>query len=111
MSGESSGQFRIDVEDLYGAAPAFRRAGGEIGDAVQQATRALEGLGTFWGNDDPGRKFGAEYAQAQSQLLSLLAIVAGEVEGIGDGLVKMADQYGVAEQDNLSNIQSLNEGR
>ncbi|MCL2586542.1 MAG: hypothetical protein FWE35_29285 [Streptosporangiales bacterium] len=64
-------------------------------------------MGNFRGNDDPGRKFGSEYAHAQSKLLSLLAVVAGEVEGIGDGLVKMADRYGVAEQGSPSNVQSL----
>lgn len=109
MAGESGKQLKFDLEDLYATAPAFRRAGGEIGDEVQQATRLLEGLGTFWGHDDQGRKFGAEYAPYQAKLLSLLATVAGAIEGVGDGIIKMADQYGIAEQDNVSKIQSLKE--
>lgn len=109
MAGESGQQLKFDLEDLYATAPAFRRAGGEIGDEVQRATQKLEGLGNFWGNDDPGRKFGAAYAHYQSRLLSLLSVVAGEVEGIGDGITKMADQYGAAEHDNVCRIQPLNE--
>lgn len=111
MAGELGKQLKFDLEDLYATAPAFRRVGAEIGDEVQRATRLLEGLGIFWGHDEPGRNFGAEYAHYQSKLLSLLATVAGEVEGVGDGIAKMADQYGVAEQDNFSKIQSLNEGK
>lgn len=109
MPGESGKQLKFDLEDLYATAPAFRRAGSEIGDEVQRVTRQLESLGEFWGHDDPGRKFGSEYAHCQSKLLSLLATVAGEVEGIGDGITKMADQYGVAEQGNASKIRSLDE--
>lgn len=109
MAGESGQQLKFDLEDLYATAPAFRRAGSEIGDEVQRATQKLEGLGNFWGNDDPGRKFGAVYAHYQARLLSLLSVVAGEVEGVADGITQMADKFGAAEHENISKIQSLNE--
>lgn len=109
MVHESGRELKFDLEDLYATAPAFKRAGGELEDAVQLAKRQLEGLGNFWGDDDPGHTFGATYQPHQERLLQLLAMVANEVEGVGDGIVKMADKFGVAEDDNVSKIQSLSE--
>jgi hypothetical protein len=107
VSGESAQELKFDLTDLYLAAPAFTRAGGAIGDAVQAATSQLEGLGNFWGNDAAGQKFGAVYQPYQAQLLQLLAIVSGEVAGVADGINKMADQYGIAEQANINKIRSM----
>lgn len=111
MVDKSSGRLRFDLEDLYATAPAFRRAGGELEHALQQAKRRLEGLGDFWGNDKLGQKFGSIYKPGQERLLELLSIVSGEVDGIADGITRMADEYGVAEQGNVSRIQSLREGK
>jgi len=107
MARESGQELKFDLTDLYVAAPAFTRAGGAIGDAVSLATSQLEGLGTFWGSDAAGQKFGAVYAPYQAQLLQLLAIVSGEVAGVADGINKMAAEYDIAEQANVNKIRSL----
>lgn len=107
MPGESGRELKFDLENLYSTAPAFRHAGGAIGDVVRQSTYRLEGLGPFWGNDEPGQKFGGFYAPDQSRLLQILAIVSGQVEGIADGITKMADEYDAAERKNADNIRKL----
>lgn len=98
---------KFDVTDLYMAAPYFQRAGAAIGDAVSQASSQLTGMGAFWGNDAPGTAFGGPYAPGQDRLLQLLSIVAGEVQGISDGINKMAANYGIAEDANVNKMRAL----
>ncbi len=97
----------FDLTDLYMAAPAFQRAGGEISDAVSSAQSALMGMGAFWGNDAPGQTFGATYQPAQDQLLQLIAIVAGSVSGVSDAINQMAANYGVSEQANVNKMRAM----
>lgn len=111
MSGESGKQFKIDVEDLYATAPAFRRAGGTLDDALTQLKPRLEALGDFWGSDQLGRKFGSIYLPGSEKLLELLNIVSGAVDGVADGIVKTAEKYDATERENTAKIQSLNEDR
>jgi len=97
----------FDLTDLYLAAPAFQRAGGEISDAVSSAQSALMGMGAFWGNDAPGQTFGATYQPGQDQLLQLIAIVAGSVSGVSDAINQMAANYGVSEQANVNKMRAM----
>ncbi|MBO0805102.1 MAG: hypothetical protein J2P25_18755 [Nocardiopsaceae bacterium] len=100
---------KVDLTDLYMTAPAFTRAGSAISDAVSQATHQLEGLGHFWGNDAPGQKFGGFYAPKQAELLQMLAVASGEVQGVADGITKMAESFGVTEEANTAKIRSMNQ--
>jgi hypothetical protein len=109
MTGGPGQELKFDLTDLYVAAPAFTRAGAALGEAVAQATSQLEGLGTFWGNDAAGQKFGAIYAPYQAELLQLIGIVSGEVAGVADGINKMAAEYDIAEQANVNKIRALND--
>jgi hypothetical protein len=101
MAGEARQNLQVDLTDLYLAAPAFQRAGDSIGGAVSQAQRQLERLGSFWGNDAPGRTFGSFYAKYQSELLNVLGVTASELKGISDGINHMASNYDIAEQANV----------
>jgi hypothetical protein len=87
----------FDLTDLYLAAPAFQRAGGEISDAVSTAQSALMGMGAF----------GATYQPAQDQLLQLIAIVAGSVSGVSDAINQMAANYGISEQANVNKMRAI----
>lgn len=109
MPGEPGQELRFDITDLYMTAPAFARAGSSLGDSVEQASARLERLGSFWGNDKPGQRFKAVYAPSQERLLQLLSILSGEVAGIADGINKMADEYGIAEQSNINKIREMNQ--
>jgi hypothetical protein len=103
----SDDTLKFDLTDLYLTAPAFQRAGGAIAATDSRAQSTLMGMGAFWGDDAPGKKFGAKYEPAQDQLLQLIAIIAGQVEGISDGINKMAENYGVTEQANIAKIKQL----
>jgi hypothetical protein len=98
---------QFDLTDLYMAAPAFQRAGGEISDAVSKAQSTLMGMGTFWGSDAAGQAFGAKYQPNQEELLQMISIMAGSVAGISDALNTMAATYGVSEQTNVSKMHAI----
>jgi len=103
----SDDTLKFDLTDLYISAPAFQRGGQDIAAENSRAQSTLMGMGAFWGNDDPGTKFGAKYEPAQDELLQLIAIIAGQVEGIADGINQMAANYGVTEQANVNKIRAL----
>jgi hypothetical protein len=103
----SDDTLKFDLTDLYMTAPAFQRAGGGIANTNSRAQSTLMGMGAFWGNDDPGTKFGAKYEPAQDELLQLIAIIAGQVEGISDAINKMAANYGITEQANVNKMRAL----
>lgn len=97
MADQLSQNVRFCIDDLLSSAPAFSQAGGEMGGAVADTQRVLQGLRNFWGDDAAGTRFGAFYAPNQARLLSLLGTVAAEVQGISDGITAMAAQFGVTE--------------
>lgn len=107
MSAESSQSLMFDLTDLYMTAPTFKRAGGLIADAVSQVQSQLQGMGAFWGNDTPGQKFASFYPDNADTLLQQISVFAGAVEGIGDAINQMADNYGVSEQANVNKMRAL----
>lgn len=107
VAAESAEELKFDLTDLYLTAPAFSRAGAAIGDAVSQATSQLERLGAFWGHDAAGQKFGSSYAPKQAELLQILAVLAGEVQGVSEGINRMAANYGIVENANLAKIRAM----
>lgn len=109
MAGESAPDLKVDLTDLYLSAPVYARAGGTIGNAVTQAASQLEALGEFWGNDQAGQAFGGKYVPDQGKILQVLGIVAGQVQGISDGITRMADNYDIAEQANIRKANALNQ--
>jgi len=78
-----------------------------MADMVSQVQSQLDGFGAFWGNDRPGQEFASFYAKNQDELLGLLAVVAGEVQGIADGINKMAARYEISEEANINKIRAL----
>jgi len=107
VSAESSQSLTFDLTDLYMTAPAFKRAGGSIADAVSQVQSQLQGMGAFWGNDAPGQKFGSVYPGNADTLLQQISVFAGAVEGIADAINQMADNYGVSEEANVNKMRAL----
>ena len=103
-----SGQLKFDVEELFDVAPKFTQSGEWVGNAVQEATNTLLGLGDFWGNDKPGKAFGDAYQTQQDMILKILGLLSGELEGVAEGIKQMAKNYGVTEDGLSSKIRKLN---
>lgn len=105
------GELKFDIEALFGVAPKFSQGGSWIDNGVRDVTNSLLSLGNFWGNDKPGSAFGKAYQPQQSMLLKLIGMLAGELEGVSEGLKKMAENYGVTEDGLSSRIRKLNNER
>jgi hypothetical protein len=100
MPGGLSGGLKIVVADFMYAAPVFQQAGTMLGDVASDIGESVAGLGSFWGNDAPGKTFAASYLPAQDAILSRLGSAAGAVTGVGDGLRQMAANYDMTEYTN-----------
>jgi uncharacterized protein YukE len=107
MSGESSQDMTFDLTDLYMTAPAFKRAGGSIADAVSQVQSQLQAMGAFWGNDAPGQKFAGFYVNNADTLLQQISVLAGAVEGTADAINQMADNYNIADEASVNKMRAL----
>lgn len=113
MGAEPTANLKVDLTELSVTAPTFQNAGVLISNAVSQAKSQLDGMGTFWGSDKAGQEFangsgGKGYAYYQPELLNLIAVVAGEVEGISSGIQAMVARYSAAD---AANVQMANELR
>lgn len=104
---ESSQSLTFDLTDLYTTAPIFSRVGGSIADTASQVQSQLQRIGAFWGNDTPGQKFASFYPGNADTLLQQISVFAGAVEGIGDAVNQMADNYGISEQASVNKVRSL----
>jgi hypothetical protein len=105
---ELGGRLKFDVEELFGVAPKFTQSGEWVDNAVQEATTTLLGLGNFWGNDKPGTTFGTAYQAQQDLILKVLGMLAGDLEGVAEGIKQMAKNYGITEDGLSGRIRKLN---
>jgi hypothetical protein len=114
MGAEPTANLKVDLTELSVTAPTFLNAGVLISNAVAQAKSQLDGMGAFWGSDKAGENFangsgGKGYAYYQPVLLNLIAVVAGEVEGISSGIQAMVARYSAVEGDNIQMANELRE--
>jgi uncharacterized protein YukE len=93
----SAGGFSVTVTDFAAEAPKFAGAGTDLAAATKTASSALDGLGAFWGTTAHGPDFGKEYQQYATKVLALAQGCGVALQGIGDGLQQMGQQYGVTE--------------
>lgn len=109
VSNLSSASMRVEIEELAAAAPTYSKQGDDLGNAVKTAADTLYGLGNFWGNDDPGTKFGSVYKPQEEFILGALAMIAGGLHGIADGITKMSEKYHLTEAEISSGLHLLDE--
>jgi hypothetical protein len=103
-------EVEVQVRTLLAGAPEIARAGTWIDHGVRDAMGGLLGLGSFWGDDEAGRRFGAAYQPQQSELLKLAGVLSGQLDGIADGIRQMAKRYGVAEEQATARTRRLDFG-
>ncbi|QMU77612.1 hypothetical protein GXW83_19860 [Streptacidiphilus sp. PB12-B1b] len=102
-----SGGFAVQVDDFAAVAPKFAGAGTELASAVAAQSAALQGLGSFWGTTAHGPDFGAKYQPLAVKVLALARMSGIAVEGVGDGLQQMGQEYGVTEAQITAAMKSL----
>lgn len=103
----TSTAFDIQVDDFAAVAPKFTAAGAALEDAVTTQSIALQGVGSFWGTTAHGPDFGAKYQPLVAKVLDLASMSAIAIQGVGDGLTQMGQQYGVTEAQIVAALKSL----
>ncbi|MBC3839930.1 hypothetical protein GXW82_06170 [Streptacidiphilus sp. 4-A2] len=95
------------MDDFAAVAPKFTSAGDQLAEAVVTQSIVLQGLGPFWGTTAHGPTFGATYQPLLTQVLNLASMSGIALEGIGDGLTQMGQEYGVTEARIIAAMKSL----
>lgn len=95
----SADGFKVQVDDLLSVAPSFASNAQDLTDALNNAVASLQALGSFWGDDKPGTQFAGSYQKVVSEVLLMLAKGAEDLDGISQGLTRMAARYGQTEAD------------
>jgi uncharacterized protein YukE len=99
VAGVSADGFKIQVDDLLSVAPQFDGNADALAEYLSQAAASLQPLGSFWGDDKAGSQFAAGYQKFAAEVMLLLTKTAEDLEGISQGLTKMAASYGQTEAD------------
>ncbi len=102
-----SGGFSVTVTDFAAESPEFTAAGNDLTDATKKASSTLDGLGAFWGTTAHGPDFGKQYQQYATKVLALAQGCGLALQGVGDGLQQMGQQYGVTEAQITQALQGL----
>lgn len=84
---------RIDTAAVLRAAPTFPAAGERVRRALDDARSAIEALGEFWGADEQGARFAADYSPMAEQTLQAVRNIADGLMSIGPGLEAMASNH------------------
>ncbi|GAA1959335.1 WXG100 family type VII secretion target [Kitasatospora viridis] len=83
----------IHPDEVLAAAPTFTTQSQRLDSAITNLTSALQGLGSPWGADDPGKKFGAAYTPQRDQLLKSLGVLVKGLASVHLGLEAMAGNH------------------
>jgi uncharacterized protein YukE len=95
---------QVSIADLLYYAPQFGAAAYTLGEKLAEVQSQLTSMGAFWGTDPKfGQPFGQQYKPAQDQILQLVGMIVSGLDGIADGVQKMANNYAV----NESNITQM----
>ena len=111
MSSEAkkpaSGGFSIQVDDFAAVAPKFTSAGTELESVATTQSAVLDGQGPFWGKEAHGPEFGDKYQPLIAKVLALAKASGIAVEGVGDGLRQMGQEYQVTEAQIKAALKSM----
>ncbi|MFI0979250.1 hypothetical protein ACH4SP_19895 [Streptomyces sp. NPDC021093] len=91
--GDSGKVLDISTQDLKKAAPAFAKQGQALAEAAATLKRTLDGLGSPWGDDEQGTKFGEAYKPKRTEIERGVAILALGLKSINAAMVDMADGH------------------
>jgi hypothetical protein len=80
----------MQPEQIQLAAGRFTETGNDLLTTLTRTRRALDALGTPWGEDDPGKAFARDYLPDASNTVEVIGLLAGALSGIATGLHQMA---------------------
>ncbi|MFJ2443204.1 MULTISPECIES: WXG100 family type VII secretion target [unclassified Streptomyces] len=83
----------ISTQDLKKAAPTFQEQSKALGDAAKALKKSLDALGSPWGDDEQGQKFGDAYSPKRTEIEKGVGILVLGLRSIHAAMTDMADGY------------------
>lgn len=83
----------ISTQDLKKAAPTFQEQSTALAKAAQTLKESLDALGSPWGDDEQGQKFGDAYAPKRKEIERAVGILVLGLKSINMAMVDMADGH------------------
>ncbi|MEU0278416.1 hypothetical protein [Streptomyces sp. NPDC006195] len=91
--GDTGKVLGISTQDLKKAAPTFQEQSKALGDAAKALKESLGALGSPWGDDEQGQKFGDAYSPKSEQIEKGVGILVLGLRSIHAAMIDMADGY------------------
>ncbi|GAA1966569.1 WXG100 family type VII secretion target [Kitasatospora viridis] len=85
--------FSVHPADILTAAPDFTTQSDRLKSAVTNLESTLKGLGSPWGADDQGKKFGDAYNPQHTALVKSLGVLVQGLASVHLGLESMAGNH------------------
>ena len=85
--------FSVQPEQISGAAPKFVGVAHEVETALERLQSRLAGLGAFWGDDEQGDTFAAQYVPNASTVQRASANIVEGLASIAVALEVHADNH------------------
>ncbi|MEU4255230.1 hypothetical protein AB0B42_22970 [Streptomyces fradiae] len=83
----------IATQDLKRAAPTFLEQSTALADAARTLKESLDALGSPWGDDEQGQKFGDAYTPKRTEIERAVGILVLGLKSINMAMVDMADGH------------------
>ncbi|MEV5509360.1 WXG100 family type VII secretion target [Streptomyces orinoci] len=95
MSGNSDkdADLHIRAADLKASAPTFHEQSKALHDAAATLKSTLDGLGSPWGDDDPGKKFHDSYGPGKTSIDKAVDILVQGLQSISVAMTTMAEGH------------------
>ncbi len=85
--------FEVEPAALRGAAVSFHREADSLGDLALRVDAYLAELGSCWGTDEVGSRFGATYEPAATTVLRNICALSLGLQRIASALHAVGENY------------------
>ncbi|MFF3458962.1 hypothetical protein ACFYXH_32525 [Streptomyces sp. NPDC002730] len=91
--GDSGKILNISTQDLKKAAPTFQEQSTALANAAKALKESLDGMGSPWGDDEQGQKFGDAYSPKRKEIERAVGVLALGLKSIHAAMTDMADGH------------------
>jgi hypothetical protein len=110
MTDPSNSQFQLDPDIVQAHIQTLRDAGDRFNDQLNQWRNTLQQQDGCWGNDDTGQNFAKQFVPQEQQADQIVDPTHQWFQGVGNMMNKMSSGFQDQDEDNASQISSLDPG-
>lgn len=91
--GDTGKILDISTQDLKKAAPTFQQQSTALANAARALKQSLDALGSPWGDDEQGQKFGDAYTPKRTEIERAVGVLVLGLKSINMAMIDMADGH------------------